>query len=157
MKIRNGFVSNSSTCSFLIAMALVKDKKEFDKRMPMLENDHDVTFYTGKEIRDIIVNKSIDADDENQFYRDYNINDLLDDNINVDYFSAHSEDTFMLYDSSFGEFHDYTWQDPYGHEHETIADDEAIMIVENETIALKRLVAIGVLTDLRYDYKVMYA
>lgn len=51
MKIRSGFVSNSSSSSFIICYALINDEA---KARPLIDNDSDITIYTEEELEKAI-------------------------------------------------------------------------------------------------------
>jgi len=124
MKIRNGFVSNSSSSSFLLCIGRIKDKRQFDFYIDKYKMKFDYDFYTVKagEIKygdvkyngfDVILENfatsvKISGIDENDELVILNISndegdsqfwngEDLDYDINLSYFKSNYEDQFEKY------------------------------------------------------------
>ena len=145
MKIRNGFVSNSSTSSFVLATALVLDKKACDKIID--EDLYDYEFYTGKELLDL----SKSSPWNNPMYIE---NDWVSISASQDknFLSEHLEDTFVSFSKNFGDYHD-SYDDEK--EEEISAENLAYMAADNDLRTLvENLKQNNAISNLQYNIAV---
>lgn len=145
MKIRNGFVSNSSTSSFVLATALVLDKKACDKIID--EDLYDYEFYTGKELLDL--SKSNPWNNPMYIENDWvSVSASQDKN----FLSEHLEDTFVSFSKNFGDYHD-SYDDEK--EEEISAEDLAYMAADNDLRTLvENLKQNNAISNLQYNIAV---
>ena len=145
MKIRNGFVSNSSTSSFVIATALVLNKETCDKILN--EDIYDYEFYTGKELLDLSKSNPWN----NPMYIE---NDWVSACASQDknFLSEHLEDTFVSFSKNFGDYHDsYSVEE----EEEMSAENLAYMAADNDLrIVVENLKQNNAISNLQYDIAV---
>ena len=147
MKIRQGFVSNSSTCSFIVAVALLRDKDKFEKNRYVSSNSK---YCTGKEILGECDNISYDFENTLYYYDGSSIK--ADARPEKEFVEKHLDDAFIVYHNVLGEFHgqyDYENHEAIISEHDE-ADEAA-----NECLTeLRHLVSIGAISNMYYDYYV---
>ena len=145
MKIRNGFVSNSSTSSFVLATALVLDKKACDKIID--EDLYDYEFYTGKELLDL--SKSNPWNNPMYIENDWvSVSASQDKN----FLSEHLEDTFVSFSKNFGDYHD-SYDDEK--EEEISAENLAYMAADNDLrILVENLKQNNAISNLQYNIAV---
>ena len=145
MKIRQGFVSNSSTCSFIVAVALLRDKDKFEKNGYVSSNSK---YCTGRELLRLCDNASCCFEDVLYYCDGSSIK--ADARPEKEFVEQHLDDTFIVYHNVLGEFHgryDYENHEEMISEHQE-ADDAA-----NDCLTeLRHLVSIGAISDMYYDY-----
>lgn len=123
MKLRNGFVTNSSSSSFIICFARIADKEKADKIIDKYKNDVDLEIYSGRECLEEMENRrwskwlewdwaGIDATPSEDY-----INEHIDDNFIVVKDYADIEDP--------EDYWDYDW-DENDHDPETLEAIDAI-------------------------------
>lgn len=144
MKIRTGFVSNSSTCSFIICIGKIIDKDAFDRVMTDPENEimaSSVVAVTGKEIL------------ENM--REYLAEpDWCYVNINRDkkFYSEHKNDMFAICSKCYGDYHFY--DDGYDDDDEEPQRPEDIIAIDVRPNIdfFGKLFDAGAIDKFEYDY-----
>lgn len=144
MKIRTGFVSNSSTCSFIICIGKIIDKDAFDRVMTAPENEimaSSVVAVTGKEI----------LEDMERYLPEPECC-YINVNRSEKFYSEHKNDMFAICSKCYGDYHFY--DDGYDDDDEEPQRPEDIIAIDVRPNIdfFGKLFDAGAIDKFEYDY-----